>query len=58
MGNLVISRAVGQSFKIGEDITITYVAKHHDSTQIRIAIEAPEDMLILRTELIERNDNK
>lgn len=50
---LVISRKVGESFYVGNDIKITIVeARSTSSNKIRIGIEAPEDMLVLREELV------
>ena len=46
---LVLHRKPGESFKIGPDITVTIVRFHNDG--VRIGIEAPKDVKILRTEL-------
>ncbi len=47
---LVLSRKVGEEIKIGEDIIITIV--DIDRNKIRIGIEAPRDVAIVRTELL------
>jgi carbon storage regulator len=47
---LVLSRKVSQSIRIGPDITITIVKVERN--QVRIGIEAPRDLTILRDELI------
>jgi len=43
-----------QSFQIGDDILIT-VARI-DETQVRIAIDAPKDVKIMRSELLEADE--
>ncbi len=46
---LVISRKVGETIQIGDAIRITLASLQ--SNRVRIAIEAPEEVLILRGEL-------
>jgi len=46
---LVLSRKTGETIHIGDDIRITVAA--FQGNRVRIAIDAPEDMLILRGEL-------
>ncbi|HAK42073.1 MAG TPA: carbon storage regulator [Clostridium sp.] len=46
---LVVKRKQGEGIKIGDDIEITIV-KLEDNT-VKIAIEAPKDIKILRSEL-------
>jgi carbon storage regulator len=46
---LVLSRKVGETIHLGDDIRITVAALQ--GNRIRIAIDAPEDVLILRGEL-------
>ncbi len=48
---LVLNRKLLQSIMIGPDIKITIVKVEHN--QVRIGIEAPRDVTILRDELIE-----
>jgi carbon storage regulator len=48
---LVLSRKPSQSIMIGSDIKITIVKVERN--QVRIGIEAPRDVTILRDELIE-----
>ena len=48
---LVLQRKKGQSLKIGDDITISITDIGTDS--VRIAIEAPRNIPILRNELEE-----
>ncbi len=48
---LILQRKAGQSLRIGENITVTIVAV--ENNRVRIAIDAPADISILRSELIE-----
>ena len=47
---LILQRKAGQSVVIGEDITVSVVSV--DGMRVRLAITAPEDVSILRSELI------
>ncbi len=49
---LVLSRRVGESIRIGDDVVVTVTAV--DGKRIRIGIEAPKDIDIVRGELIPR----
>lgn len=51
---LVLSRKVSQQILIGSDIRITIVKVERN--QVRIGIEAPRDVTILRDELIEGHE--
>lgn len=55
---LVISRKKGESLLIGEDIEITIVKIENGS--VKIAINAPKEISILRTELYKevKNENQ
>lgn len=55
---LVITRKKGESILIGDDIEIT-VSKLEDGS-VKLAINAPKEMTILRKELFEevKNENK
>lgn len=46
---LIITRRVGESFKIGDDIEVTVLRVA--GNQIRIGISAPSDVTVLREEL-------
>ncbi len=46
---LVLTRRPGESIKIGDDITIQ--VRHAKHNRISVAIEAPRDVRILRSEL-------
>ena len=47
---LILQRKAGESLLIGEDITIRVISV--DGTRVRLAISAPEDVPILRSELV------
>jgi carbon storage regulator len=48
---LVISRKINEKIKIGENIEIVIVSI--DKNQVKIGIEAPKNLTILRSELLE-----
>lgn len=47
---LILQRRAGESLVIGENITVSVVSV--DGMRVRLAISAPEDVPILRSELI------
>ena len=47
---LILQRKAGESLIIGEDITVRVVSV--DGTRVRLAISAPDDVAILRSELV------
>lgn len=47
---LILQRKAGESLLIGEDISVTVVSL--DGSRARLAISAPEDVPILRSELV------
>ena len=47
---LILQRKAGESLLIGEDITVQVVSV--DGSRVRLAISAPEDVSILRSELV------
>lgn len=49
---LVLSRNIQQAIQIGDDICIRVLSVNRN--QIRLGISAPEDVLILREEIIPR----
>jgi len=53
---LVITRRIGESVKIGDDITV-YIMKQ-DGKQVKMGIEAPREVLILRSELNRNSDRE
>jgi len=48
---LILSRKPGQSFKINDNISITIVDISGD--KVKIGIDAPKEMKVLRSELID-----
>jgi carbon storage regulator len=46
---LILSRKLGQSFHVGEDVRITVVKI--DNQTIRIGVEAPDEVSIQRSEI-------
>jgi carbon storage regulator len=49
---LILTRRVGESLMIGNDVTVTVVAVN--GNQVRIAVGAPKDVAIHREEIFER----
>lgn len=49
---LILTRRVGEAFVIGRDITISVVGVK--GNQVRLGIDAPEDVPVLREEIAER----
>jgi len=47
---LVVSRKIGEELKVGEDIIVKVV--DIDKNQVKIGIEAPRNVAILRMELV------
>lgn len=52
---LVLSRRVGESIEIGNNVTVKVVRINGD--KIRIGIEAPPEINIRRSELADENDD-
>lgn len=50
---LILSRNTGQSIMIGDDVVVTVLGVK--GNQVRIGLEAPKEVVILREELYERN---
>ena len=48
---LILQRRAGESLVIGENITVSVVSV--DGLRVRLAISAPEDVSILRSELVD-----
>jgi carbon storage regulator len=55
---LIIKRKLGESFFIGEnqEVKITYLG--FTGNQLKLGIEAPKDFLILREELLDKNNSE
>ena len=47
---LILQRKAGESLVIGDDITVRVISV--DGTRVRLAIDAPGDIPILRSELV------
>ena len=47
---MILQRKAGESLVIGDDITVRVISV--DGTRVRLAIDAPENVSILRSELI------
>ncbi|WP_372749153.1 carbon storage regulator [Litorivivens sp.] len=52
---LVLNRTPGQVFTIGDDISITIVSVN--GKNVRVGIEAPREVTVLRAELEKRADD-
>jgi len=48
---LVVSRKIGEELKIGDNVVIKVI--DIDKNQVKIGIEAPRDVTILRMELVQ-----
>lgn len=53
MPNLILSRRAGEAILVGDDIEITVL--EIDGSQVRISIQAPKDVRIVRAELKKRD---
>lgn len=53
---LVLSRRAGETFTVGKDIKITVVRVKGNA--VRIGIEAPKEVRVLRGELEEKGEGK
>lgn len=56
MSGLVLTRKEGESFEIGDSIVVTVVEIR--GARVRIQISAPEDVSIMRTELLGKDGKK
>lgn len=50
---LVLSRRIGETLNIGEEITLTVLGI--SGNQVRVGIEAPKEVNIVRSELLDPN---
>ncbi len=53
---LVLSRTLGESIRIGDDVTITVVGVSRG--YVRLGIDAPRDVKIVRSEIIDQEEPK
>ena len=49
---LVLTRKIGESFYIGEHAEVTVKVLTNDGYNIRLGIDAPQEVLIFRSELV------
>ncbi|HAN28509.1 MAG TPA: carbon storage regulator [Haliea salexigens] len=49
---LILTRSIGQTLLIGDDIVVEVLAIH--GRQVRLGITAPEAIAVLRSELVSR----
>ena len=49
---LILTRRVGESVMIGDDVTVTIIEVR--GTQVRIGVSAPKDVAVHREEILER----
>jgi carbon storage regulator len=47
---LVLSRKLGQSFRVGSDVRVTIVKI--DRNSVRVGIDAPDDVSVRRQEIV------
>lgn len=47
--NLVLTRRIGESILIGDDIVVEILSRR--GKQIKLSIRAPEDIVVIRSEL-------
>jgi len=52
MGKLVLSRKKGESILVGDDIVVKIIGI--EGSQVKVLIEAPDEVVILREELVEK----
>lgn len=48
---LILGRREGERIRIGDDVTITILSLHRG--KVRIGIDAPEEVDVVRTELLD-----
>lgn len=53
---LILTRKPGQSFTIGDDITITINAVH--GNQVKVGIDAPKEIDICRDDMLKGKEEK
>lgn len=52
---LVLSRRLGEGIHIGDDVTV-HILRVGDGGEVRIGVDAPPELRILRDELIDRDE--
>lgn len=56
-GHLVLTRRIGQSILIGDEIEVTLEAVRGPNS-VRISVRAPRQLQVLRREVLERDNNQ
>ena len=49
---LILTRKIGESLKVGEDVTVTVMAVK--GNQVRLGVNAPKDVAVHREEIYDR----
>jgi carbon storage regulator len=52
---LILTRRIGETLFLGDDITVTVVGIN--GNQVRIGIEAPLDVQVMRSELLKESES-
>ena len=52
---LILTRRVGESLMIGDDVTITVLGVK--GNQVRIVVDAPKEVAVHREEILDRIEN-
>ena len=52
---LILTRRVGESLMIGDDVTITVLGVK--GNQVRIGVDAPKEVAVHREEILDRIEN-
>ena len=53
---LILTRNLGEKIRIGDEITVTVLGAQ--GNQIRLGVNAPEDIVIMREELLQRSSSR
>lgn len=54
--NLILSRRIGESFLIGDDIEVVITGV--TGGQVKVGVQAPDDVPIVRSELIDQEPDE
>ena len=57
MGLLILGRKIGERVRIGNDIYVTVLEASNPKGQIKLGFEAPDDINIVREELIKKKES-
>jgi carbon storage regulator len=58
MARLVLTRQVGEQILVGDDIVIEIVAVRRGGQSVRVAIDAPRSVKVMRAELCSRPETE